>query len=151
MKVQFIMSLCGGEKDRHAKDIEDFTDEEAIALIDAGIATAVNKKDYKEAKERIFTKEQEKTEKELKLQAILYEDNLKAEKERLLTMVEEINVILGLTEPTKSDKSTQDLGGSINEELVILKAKADELEVAYDEDVTVEALTKLIKDTESKE
>lgn len=107
MKVQFVMSLCGGGKDRHAKDIEDFTDEEAIALIDAGIATAVNKKDYEAAKERIFAKEQKQTEKELKLQAILYEDNLKAEKERLLARVEEINAILEPKEPTPPAENSE--------------------------------------------
>jgi hypothetical protein len=102
MKVRFVVSLCGGEKDRHTGDVEDFLDEDAIDLIDGGIAVAVNKKDYEAAKERIFLKEQEQADKELKLQAIVYEDNLKAEKERLLARIAEIDAILKLTEPAEN-------------------------------------------------
>lgn len=143
MKVKFLVSLCGGEKDRHAGDVEDFSDEDAIDLIDGVIAVAINKKDYEAAKERIFLKEQKQAEKELKLQAILYEDNLREEKERLLARVAEIDEILGLKEPLKSSDDSISLN--------TLKSKADELKIKYDEDVTVEALTKLIKDTDSKE
>ncbi len=118
MKVKFNMSLCGGKEDLHAGNIRDVSDEEAISLIDAGIATAVNKKDYESAKERILVKEQEQVEKEQKLQAIMYEDELKAEKERLLLRIEEIDAILTPKEadPSKKDNKEKDSQPNLSDE-----------------------------------
>lgn len=101
MKVKFLASLCGGEKDYHAGDTATFKDSEAVRLIDAGFALSVPAKAYDEAVAKLAKAKAQQDEKERQIEAIIYKEQLESEKEKLLNRVDEIDKILA---PKKEDE-----------------------------------------------
>jgi len=110
MKVKFLTSLCGGEKDYHAGDIAVIQDDEAIRLIDANFAESVPKKAYQEVMAKLDKAKEIELEKQQKMEAIMYEDELKAEKEKLLKRVSEIDETLRLVDEDKKQNSDSESG-----------------------------------------
>lgn len=108
MKVKFLTSLCGGKIDYHPGDSAKIEDAEAIRLIDAGFAEAIPKKAYQEVMVKIEEQNAIEAEKQKKLEAIMYEDELKAEKEKLLARVSEINDVLGINDEDPNDLPLED-------------------------------------------
>jgi len=105
MKVKFLTSLCGGEKDYHQGDMATINDAEAIRLIDAGFAEASPKKAYADVVVKQKQKQDKEDEKQQKMEAIMYEDELNAEKDRLLNRVDVINEILGIEDNQDEDEN----------------------------------------------
>lgn len=94
MKVKFLMSLCGGLIAYHAGDMAEIENSEALSLIDANIAEAVNKKDYESAKKQVEEAEQIKNEKMMQIARIALKEELESEKAKLLERIAEIDNIL---------------------------------------------------------
>jgi len=88
MKVKFIASLCGGSEDYHpSKDDKEVEDNEALRLIDAGIAIPSSKKEYEQVLARINKKNIEDAEKEAQANAILEKETLIGELRDLYAQV----------------------------------------------------------------
>lgn len=80
MKVKFIASLCGGSEDYHpSKDDKEVEDNEALRLIDAGIAIASSKKEYEQVLANIEKLNIDEAEKSAQANAILEKEALTLE------------------------------------------------------------------------
>jgi len=98
MKIKLLEAMGGAEMS-HAKGAEiEVDDATAIRFIDAGVAVPINKKVYESAVKKSIDAENSKLEDEKKAAAILYKDELLAEKQRLLARVDEINQNLDIYE-----------------------------------------------------
>ena len=142
MKIEFLQSFSGSDFGYQAKEKAEFEDEEALRLIDAEIAIPCTKKAYDNALKKVKAKEEEEAEKQQKMEAIMYEDELKAEKEKLLARVNEINITLDITAVDERYNIVAD-DELVFEDLVII---AKELNIEFDEDaIEREALIDLIQ------
>jgi len=140
MKVILLTSLCGSTVSYHKGDKATFDDSEAIRLIEAGIAKPAVKKDYALVLEKLAEKEKQESDKQQQMEAILYADELKAEKIKLLSRVDEINVVLEINDLNERYNIVE-----IDEELEALKVEAKALEIEFNEDVEKEILIELIE------
>ncbi|NOX15966.1 MAG: hypothetical protein GXP61_08080 [Epsilonproteobacteria bacterium] len=95
MKIEFLQSLSGGDFVHHFGDKADIEDAEAIRLIDAQIAIPVNKKQYDAVLKKLAEKEEAEQKKQREIESIMYENELKAEKEKLLKRIAQIDETLG--------------------------------------------------------
>lgn len=94
MKVKFLTSLCGGKIDYHAGDEANINDNEALRLIDAGFVEAINQKAYKDLVTKVEKAKDKELEKQKEVEALMYKDELLAEKATLTKRLAEINGIL---------------------------------------------------------
>lgn len=97
MKVIMLQHLSGDISHEVGNEYE-FPTDEAIRLIDAGIAKPKNKKEYESALVELSDIESEKLEKEKQIAAIQYKDELLDEKHKLQERINAINEILGIKE-----------------------------------------------------
>lgn len=97
MKILMLESLSGDEEHKVGEEYT-FSTDEAIRLIDAGIAKPKSQKEYEVAIKKINDAADRKLEDEKKAAAILYKDELLSEKQTLLSRVEEINNDLEIKE-----------------------------------------------------
>jgi len=98
MKVKLLEAMGGADKS-HAKGAElEVDDATAIRFVDAGVAVPTNKKVYEAAVKKSIDTENSKLEDEKKAAAILYKDELLAEKQTHLSRVDEINKDLEIEE-----------------------------------------------------
>lgn len=98
MKIKLLEAMGGADKS-HAKDAEiEVDDATAIRFVDAGVAVPTNKKLYEAAVKKSLDAENTKIEDEKKAAAILYKDELLAEKKTHLSRVDEINNSLEIEE-----------------------------------------------------
>lgn len=94
LKILFLQGMSGDIVFR-INDEVDFENEEAIRLIDAGIAEPTNKKAYKEVLKKIKEKESKDKEKEEKASALLHKEELETERIKLQIRVDDITNSLG--------------------------------------------------------
>ena len=106
MKVTMLQHLSGDTSHEVGKEYE-FPTDEAIRLIDAGIAKPKNKKEYESALVELSDIESEKLEKEKQIAAIQYKDELLDEKNKLQERINAINEILGIKESIVIDEPEQ--------------------------------------------
>ena len=101
MKVILLTSLCGADISHHAGDEIEVSNKEALNLIDAGFAKAVNEKELESLVSKVAEDEAENERKKAEIEAILYKEDLEKEKETLLSRLAEIDAILSEKEPSK--------------------------------------------------
>lgn len=89
LKILFLQGMSGDIVFR-IDDKVDFENEEAIRLIDAGIAKPTNKKAYEEVLKKIKEKESKDKEKEEKASALLHKEELETERIKLQIRVDDI-------------------------------------------------------------
>lgn len=106
MKVIMLQHLSGDISHEVGKEYE-FPTDEAIRLVDAGIAKPKNKKEYESALVELSDIESEKLEKEKQIAAIQYKDELLDEKHKLQERINAINEILGIKESIVIDEAEQ--------------------------------------------
>lgn len=106
MNVIMLQHLSGDISHEVGKDYA-FPTDEAIRLIDAGIAKPKNKKEYESALVELSDIESEKLEKEKQIAAIQYKDELLDEKHKLQERINAINEILGIKESIVIDEAEQ--------------------------------------------
>ena len=97
MKVIMVQHLSGDISHEVGKEYE-FPTDEAVRLIDAGIAKPKTKKDYEAALVKLADIESEKLEKDKQIAAIQYKDELLDEKHKLQERINAINEILKIEE-----------------------------------------------------
>lgn len=95
MKVKFLTTLSGINI-YHSDEVAEIENAEALRLIDAGIAIPTSKKQYDEVLAKVLQAQEEQELKENEITKLLYEDELHAEREALLSRILEIEVILGI-------------------------------------------------------
>lgn len=95
MKVKFLTTLSGINI-YHSDEVAEIEDAEALRLIDAGIAIPTSKKQYDGVLAKVLKAQAEQEAKENEITKLLYQDELLAERETLLSRVSEIEVILGI-------------------------------------------------------
>ena len=83
MKITLIAPMVKGEESFAVGKILDYSDEDAIALIDQGTAEPKNKKQYHEAKAKIAKALEVEEELKVKAYASLKQDELKESAEQL--------------------------------------------------------------------
>lgn len=101
MKVRFITSLCGLNENYQPNDKVEIQDDEAVRLIQSNIAVPFGKTDeakYQKILEKETQAKEELVKKQRQAEAILYRDELIAEKDKLQTRIDEIDSILGKEE-----------------------------------------------------
>lgn len=101
MKVILLTSLCGADVSHHAGDEIEVSNKEALNLIDAGFAKAVNKKELENLVLKVAEDNAELERKKTEIEAILYKEDLEKEKETLLNRLAEIDSILSEKESSK--------------------------------------------------
>lgn len=107
MKVILLTSLCGADVSHHAGDEIEVSNKEALNLIDAGFAKAVNEKELESLVSKVAEDEAENERKQAEIEAILYKEELEKERDSLLVRLTEINAIIGEKESSKKSEKAK--------------------------------------------
>lgn len=95
MKIKFLSALSGTNTSFKVGDEGTFNDDEAVRLVEAGIAEPTNKKAYAALLKKKEKEQLEKEENEKKASVLLHKDSLLEERRKWQNRVDELTQELG--------------------------------------------------------
>lgn len=129
MKIIFLGGFANAKKTYKAKDIEDFSPEIAIKLIDGGIAKPKVKKEYVELKAKLEASKVVEEENRVKAYAIMKQDELK---ESVELLKKELESTLELID---DDEFKQEFGSKLDVVKTVIAEMVGDIEAMSSEEL----------------